>query len=171
MILAAILGATLVILGNIALLLVAVRYIEEQKRVAIGCMLAYKQTFIDFFAPDGDKPSEFALVVDSVSTIAAQRITNTLKASLMGMAGVDARNEKRLEGDLIHDLANNASPLLGIAMDMFPQVGKRLIKNPELIGFAGNMFGKMTGKKPGNNGHVETPPSGDFGQRMNAYKG
>jgi len=160
MILAAILGASLVILGNIALALVAVRYIEEQKRAAIVSMQAYKQTFIDFFAPDGDKPSEFALVVDTISTIAGQRIVNTAKASLMGMAGVDARNEKRLQGDMIHDLANNASPLLGIAMDMFPQVGKRLIKNPELIGVAQGMFGNIFGKKPGNNGHAPTDAPG-----------
>ena len=155
MILAAILGATLVILGNIALVLVAVRYIEEQKRIAINAALAYKQQFIDFFAPDGDKPSEFALVVDTVSTIAAQRITNTLKASLMGMAGVDARNEKRLQGDMVHDLANQ-NPVLGALVTQFPAVARRLAKNPELIGLAQGLLGNMLSKKPGNNGHA--PP-------------
>lgn len=155
MILAAILGATLVIIGNITLAVLALRYFERQKTAAIDAFNAY-------IAVNGDQPSQFGLVVDAMSTIAAQRIVNTAKASLMGMAGVDARNEKRLQGDMIHDLANNASPLLGIAMDMFPQVGKRLIKNPELIGVAQSMFGNMfSGKpnKPGNN-HAPTDTPG-----------
>src|SRR5450759_1930470 len=153
MMLAAISGAILVILGNIVLAVLAVRYIERQKAAAIDAFNAY-------IAVNGDQPSQFGLVVDAMSTIAAQRIVNTAKASLMGMAGVDARNEKRLQGDMIHDLANNASPLLGIAMDMFPQVGKRLIKNPELIGVAQGMFGNIFGKKPGNNGHAPTDAPG-----------
>jgi len=155
MILAAILGATLVILGNIALLLVAVRYVEEQKRAATNVALAY-------FAPDGDKMSQFALAVDAIAATFGARLVNSLKASFMGMQGVDSRNEKRLQTDMMSDMAGQASPLLGALVTQFPAVARRLAKNPELIGLAQGLLGNMLSKKPGNNGHVPTDQPGDM---------
>ena len=136
MILAAILGASLVILGNIVLAVLALRYIERQKTAAIDAALAY-------FAPDGDKMSQFALAVDAIAATFGARLVNSLKASFMGMQGVDARNEKRLQTDMMSDMAGQVNPVLGALVTQFPAVARRLAKNPELIGLAQGLLGSI----------------------------
>jgi len=126
------------------------------------------QKLADFLtAPDESTPSPFAQAVDSIAVTFAQRFTASLKASLLGMASVDKRNEQRLQDDIVQDVATQANPMIGMLLQQFPQLRKRLAKNPELIETALAYFNKGAGLAPGNGGG--TPPASGSTHSMSEY--
>lgn len=110
-----------------------------------------------YFEPRGeDNSSEFAELINVVATINAEKVTQSLKGTFMGIQSVDKRQEQAVTGAFIEDLANQKSPLLGTILAQFPAVKKRLIKNPELLSVVGDIGQKLLSQKgqgsSGNNG-------------------
>lgn len=104
-------------------------------------------------SPEAGKPSPLAATVDAISQTFSQRLILQAKTSLMGMASVDSKNEKALQGELALGLAAKDSPLLSVLARSMPTLGRRLVKNPELIELAAGILSKVG---PGNNGRAET---------------
>jgi len=106
---------------------------------------------------DKDTPSPLAQLADQFAVILAQRFTGSLKGAFLGMQSVDKRNEQRLQADMVQDTASNINPLLGAILTQYPAVGRRLAKNPELLGLAAQYLSKGVAAAP-SNGHSPAGP-------------
>lgn len=116
-----------------------------------------------FFAPNGDQPSQFALVVQMASKMVAAEMTSSIKASLMGQASGISRALSGIQADAVGDAVAAQNPLAGLALEAFPSLKKRLGKmDPQLVMGLAQMFSKATaggGKaQPGKNGSGARPP-------------
>lgn len=132
-ILTGIIAAILVIGVQIALIV----YIKRRVTTVITSFVSQ---------PDDKTPSQLATMVDQCAFILSTRLITQAKTTLMGMASVDSRNEKRAAADEI--LVGN--PLLAMLLNAIPG-GKRLVKNPEILSMVGgvlNRMGKGNGNKP-----------------------
>ncbi|GAH95278.1 unnamed protein product [marine sediment metagenome] len=67
-----------------------------------------------------------------------------------------ARQENLMSEAVVTDLAGQESPLLGLALEHFPNVRKRLAKNPQLLDIlmpmVGGLLSKHDGGQPGQSG-------------------
>ena len=150
----AILTGFSVFLAGLALLFLTRAYIQRKQDEIIDALRSY-------FEADGEKPSQFAAFVNILAETFATRIVTSAKMSLLGMQSVDSKNEKRLESDFIQDMASQQSPVLGMLLQSFPALGRRIAKNPALAEMAISMVQKYAGKMTaaGHNGHdVEAQP-------------
>lgn len=160
MITSAILTGLFVLLSGLSVLVIAFLFYKREKQRVIRTIKAY-------FAPAApDQLSEFARVTDAIAGQFASAAVSSIKGSFMGMQSVDARNIKRLEQDLTMDLVNNQSPAIGMMLEQFPGVKRRLMKNPELLPYIQQIIGKVTGPAapaaPENNHNSETTFKGVF---------
>lgn len=151
MILAAILTGIIVVISNLFALFLINRRITREKEQVTSLIQAY------FMQPDKDTPSEFAATIESISAIFAAKITQSIKGMALGMQSVDAKNERKLEGDIIQDIVAAQNPLAGLLLSQFPSVAKRLQKSPHLLGMAQQMIGKLTAQPQpqADNNHKE----------------
>jgi len=92
------------------------------------------------------------------ASLFADRIT----ARLTGIAGGQAKREKAVEGAAALDLLNLAAPpWLSAALDLMPELKKKISKNPNMIGPALQMFAGAKG--PGGNGNQGEPAADENG--------
>lgn len=106
-----------------------------------------------FNAPDDKTPSQFALMVDAVAFVVAQRFVSQLKATVAGMNSVDARldlKEKRSE-------ILEGNPQLASILNLIPGL-RRILKSPAGLALAGQILSRVTG---GNGSKAAVP--GDAG--------
>jgi hypothetical protein len=108
-------------------------------------------------SPDGTQPSQLALIVESAARSAGRAIAMEVKTTIMGKASVASRQETALMADMATDAINNANPILGTALDMFPTVKKRLTKNPALLEGLMGMLSK-SGALGGNGSNHSSAP-------------
>lgn len=160
MILTALITAGSVLIAALVVLVLLVRAYNHEKRALLETLRLY------FEPPDEETPSQFAQLTDAVGQQFSSKLITTLKASFMGMQSVDAKNQARLQGDLVQDLATQKNPMLGALLESFPAIQRRLAKNPSLTPVVEQMIAKMTqagkDKQPkGNN---------DFAQRVKEYE-
>ena len=165
----AILTAVLLGIINLAIVFFVFFVINRRLEALIASIASY-------FSPHNGNPSEFAQVTEQIAAQFADKAVTQVKMSFLGQQSVEARNAKRLEGDLAMDLASQSSPLIGALLSSFPAVAKRLQKNPELLPVAQGLIEKFMSKQgnnpapapmvlPQNNGN------GDFANRMSRYNG
>ena len=136
--------ATAVML-NILLFFVAYRRISKEKEAFIAVLRLY-------FENRGDQPSEFAKFIDILTDQFGAKVSQSLKATFMGVQSVDAKNSAKIEGAITKDVAAAGSPLLGVAMQSFPALAKLIAKNPALAGQAQSILAGLgkPGTMPGN---------------------
>lgn len=118
-----------------------------------------------YFEPHGDTPSQFAQVCEIIIDRFLVKFNYFMKASLGGQRSVEARNEKRIDEDIVRDMAGQASPLLGALIEAYPALAKRVAKNPALVPMALKALEKWSGAA-GVAGPEPTGPSssGDNGR-------
>lgn len=133
--------------------------------LSLRVYLRAKETVMAFLSsPDGKAPSPFAQTVQAMSHLAAQEITASVKGALMGQMSGLARNFQGLQSDAVSDLVSQKSPLAGAALELMPNVKKRLGKMPpELIFALADIANNALTKKSGgvgapSNGKVVEPP-------------
>ena len=120
-------------------------------------------TFTDFVtAPDEKTPSKLALTVDAISKTAGHSIALEVKTVIMGKASGIQRNLIGLESDIANDSLNNSNPVAGGLLDMMPSVKKRLLKNPDLMGFVLSKLGGISPNTGSNHGNNEASSSPKF---------
>lgn len=107
------------------------------------------QQIFAFFQPDGDKPSKFAIWIDTIAQIFSARIISSAEAALRGakggmMKGVNAAEQR----DFIQQ-----NPLMGM-------LGGKMGKNPIAVGLL-----SLLGQKLGSLGpSAESVPTNGSGQ-------
>ena len=117
--------------------------------------------FRTFVSPGPDnQPSPLSQFIALESKMLAQDFTNQIKTSMLGKASGAARQETAIAGDIVSDVLNETNPMLGMILDQFPTLKKRLAKNPQMAFGAMNLLSGL-GKGPGNNGHFESSGNSD----------
>lgn len=118
-------------------------------RGLINRITSYEGVINDLFKQEGDKPSKFADLVDSISAVLASRLITSFKANIRGSAGGEASAEAKAEQAQL--LATN--PLLGLFG------GGKLGKSPLALGLL-SLLGSKLGSGPGqnNNGSMTVAP-------------
>jgi hypothetical protein len=129
--------------------------------VLIFCaILAVKRLYQNgkaFITPASEgKPSPLALVTQVAADMLGRGVTAQLKATFMGKAQVDRKNQQGIDADLAVDSLSAANPLIGAVLQSFPTLTKRLVRNPALLDMALSRLtgaGKPPADAPGNNGN------------------
>lgn len=86
--------------------------------------------FILFLTPPGEnQPSPAAVVWAAM----AETLNTKFKMTLLGLLSVEAKKEKRLEGDILTQALAEKSPLAGAALQAFPGLAKFVRRNPGLL--------------------------------------
>jgi len=160
MILTALITAGSVLIAGLVVLAVLLRSLNRQKQALLLTLRLY------FEPPDEETPSQFALLTDTLSQQLASKLIVTLKSSFMGMQSVDAKNQARLQGDLVQDLATQKNPMLGALLESFPAIQRRLAKNPSLTPVVEQMIARI-----GQAGKEKQPKgNNDFAKRLKEYE-
>ncbi len=104
-----------------------------------------------FIPPDNDSPSKFGLTIDAVGQSVGAHLASNMKASIMGMASGEARQEKAAMREVAQTAISQANPALGAIVSSTP-IGKMLGKNPEVLGgIAQWLMTKQGGSNPRSN--------------------
>lgn len=132
--------AGLTLLGGVFLL-----YRRERAKLLKGIS--------DYFsAPDAETLSPFAQTVDIIIDRGSTSLLNKFNASIRGQQSVNAKNSAKLEQAIAQDVVSSANPLLGGILNAFPQAGKILVKNPQLVEY---FLGMLAKRGAGNNGQKQ----------------
>lgn len=158
MFLTAIIGGSVVFLGNILLLFFFYRAYNRQKQALLTTLRAY------FEAPNAETPSQFAMLTDAIATQAGEKLSYCLKSTFMGAQAGEAKNVKRLEGDILQDAMAQNSPVLAAIAQSFPAVSERLKGNPALLPLIMKMIPGL-GVKPEGDNHEQS----DFATNLNKW--
>jgi hypothetical protein len=110
----------------------------------IACVVAVimiyrkiSRTITQFITPEAEnKPSPFALLIDSVASMFGRSIVAQLKSTLMGVQSGQKRAESAIEGDIMEGVVQSQSPMLGGLLNSFPALKKTLRRNPQLADMA-----------------------------------
>ena len=138
----AIVAALLIILSNIIILL----YVKS----------TIKRNFQAYFeAPDKETPSAFFQLTDMMAKQWAYHIMHQFKSTNAGLASGEARQEKAMSQAIVKDVAQQQNPLLGIALNQFPNLTKLVAKNPELLNIAQQVMSNFKNKGGGNHEDIE----------------
>ena len=115
-----------------------------------------EQQFREFVSPGKDnQPSPLSQFISLESKMLAQDFTNQIKTSMLGKASGQARQENAIAGDIVSDVLNETNPMLGMILDQFPTLKKRVVKNPQMaLGALSLLQNAGKGGNNGNNGHV-----------------
>ena len=100
--------------------------------------------------PAENEPSGLALLLAQIAHQSGQAIAQEVKTTMMGKESGMKRGEQALGADVLTDVVDSQSPILGAILDGFPTLKKRLMKNPGLVGAALNLVGGIG--KAGNGG-------------------
>lgn len=122
----------LLVLCTLSCLLVSIRHLYNlEKRVQIE--------FMRFITAEGDKASPFADLVDSVSSVVANRVGTSVMAAIRGAIGgtMKAANAEQLESE----------PIKGLIGTLAPSLGKRLGKNPVAMSILQGVLNKLSGNQ------------------------
>ena len=115
-----------------------------------------EQQFREFVSPGKDnQPSPLSQFISLESKMLAQDFTNQIKTSMLGKASGAARQENAIAGDIVSDVVNETNPMLGMILDQFPTLKKRIVKNPQMaLGALSLLQNAGKGSNNSNNGHV-----------------
>lgn len=142
---AVILGAVF-FLANLSLAIFFHRLYNREKQKFIALLRAY------FEAPNKETPSYFASVTDNIAGQFAYRLSNTLKATFMGVQSGAAKQESKLQEALNIDLLTQKSPMAGAILTSFPAVQKLVKGNPALADAAASMLASIGKQKDDRGG-------------------
>ena len=148
MILTIVLTGIFIILSQCAIAGAVFLYLRGEKQKLVSQITTF------FTAPAPDTLSPFALTMDNIGNQFGKHIVGHIKTSFMGLASVDSRNQKAIEGELITGAAESQSPVLAAILANFPGIRKRLTKNPSLAPMVLEAASKIFagGKKVPDNG-------------------
>lgn len=142
MILAGIVTGIIVAAANAAVFLLLLRRLQAEKSALL-------QTIQLYFEADKDKQSEFANLIDQVSSRFGFHVAQSLKATFMAHQSAESKNVSKVEAAITSDLISQKSPLLGAIANSFPAVSKLLAKNQNLMPLVEQYLGRS---KSGGNG-------------------
>ena len=144
--------------------------------VILACFMIYRRIMniiTQFMTPEAEnKPSPFAMLVDSVATMFGRSIVAQLKSTLMGVQSGAKRAETAIEGDIMEGVVQAQSPMLGGLLNSFSALKKTLRRNPQLADMAMQfMANKMaTNGQSNQSQNVPTVSMGGNGHSQVKFK-
>lgn len=82
---------------------------------------------------DETTPSPLETFIDGASQIMVNRLLTTMSAQQMANKSHITRQANAIAEDMIQDDAGSVNPLLGMFLNQYPSVRKRLAKNPAAL--------------------------------------
>ena len=127
---------------------------------------AFLRDFYSFMTPPGEEEkAPVENLIKSVGDSIGSSVVFHSKQAAFGKASGEARLKKAIEGDILQDTVAAGNPLLGMAMDNFPSLKKRALKNPGVIDWLlSNLGSAKAFNRPDNGGGVS-----DFAERLKKY--
>jgi len=122
-----------------------------------------------FTAPDANTPSEFFKLVAASGDIVAQSLFLRLKGQEGQAKGVNNRRERMVNEAVVKDMAGQASPILALLLEQFPELSKVAGRNPAV---AANLMEGIAGflsKKKETGPVVDAGGNGDYSREMSKY--
>lgn len=158
--------AVLVILTAITSIL-AIKLLRVSREVESSYEKA-KDMVNDYFNPRGDgQTSPFADTIFSISQTLGQSLATEIKNTFQGSSLAAAHQEKAILQDIAKDKLQHSNPLFAMILEQFPNLQKRLTKNPELLPMASEALGKLG---IGAGDHNRPGESIDYGKALSKYK-
>ena len=133
--------------------------------VVFAKISVFSREIASFLSPAGETvPSPAGLVWSAM----CKQLVLEFKTTMMGLMSVQARAEKRLEGEVVQQELSANSPLLGVALQAFPSLRKMFLRNPSLVDYALSHIAKIgtTAGPSGSNGDTD---AGDYASRLAKY--
>jgi hypothetical protein len=137
---------TAIILGfclNLVLLLVLLRRIRQEKAAFMAGLSLY-------FEKQGEKPSEFSNIVSMMADEFGVKVAASLKSTFMGVQSGDAKATQQVEAAMVEDGIAGQNPILGMILQSYPALAKKIMKNPALASKAMELLGSPSLSKIGN---------------------
>lgn len=113
----------------------------------------YESIYQFVSAPDEKTPSKLAQTVEMMSHIAGHSIAMEVKTTLMGKESGASRQEGAIIGDIVQDQMANSNPVMGMILNSFPTLSKRVRKHPELAMIASQALSNIASKSAPNPGN------------------
>lgn len=108
-----------------------------------------------FISPKSDgEASALALFTDQIAAQFATRLQGSIKAGMMGESSAAARQRAGIDGEITLDLVQAGNPQLAALLQAFPNLQKRIKKNPALAGMAIEALAQRLGTPGPGNGHA-----------------
>lgn len=126
-----VLAIILLVSGQLLAGIVGVFYVKRLRKKAFGVLNEYYHAICD--KKDKETPSILEETVDNIAQIFALRMYTTLQSRAMATKSQISRQAGLIAEDMVADQANAANPFLGMFLDQFPSVKKRLAKNPTAV--------------------------------------
>lgn len=105
-------------------------------------------------APAPGEVSPLGQFMQATATILANQVVMSVKGTLMGQASAVSKAEAGIQTDILQDTVAMNSPMLGMILEAFPSLRKRVSKSAVARLALANMdLGKLLNK--GGNGHAE----------------
>ena len=118
-------GLSAVIIGCCCVsLYLAHKATQRYERLITGQIVAF------LTAPEEGHPSPLAQLVQLAGKTAGAEVAASLKGAFMGHSSALAKAENAIAEDVLVDSAGAWSPLLGLILQSFPRLTKRLAKSP-----------------------------------------
>ena len=113
-----------IIASTCVTLFVAHRVIHRYESLLTGQIVAFMTS------PAEGVPSPLAQLVQLAGKTAGAEVAASLKGAFMGHSSALAKAETAIAEDVLVDSAGARSPLLGLILQSFPRLTKRLAKSP-----------------------------------------
>lgn len=84
-------------------------------------------------APNETTPSAFAGLVETIGHSLGHSAAVELKTTIMGKMSGQSRLETAIQGDMLQDQVGAVNPLMAAALEMFPSLKRRALKNPGIV--------------------------------------
>ena len=102
-------------------------------------------------SPADGQPSPLAQLVQLAGKTAGAEVAASLKGAFMGHSSALAKAENAIAEDVLVDSAGARSPLLGLILQSFPRLTKRLAKSPAAVAALSQIdIGSLLGGGGGN---------------------
>jgi len=103
-----------------------------------------KAELMGLFQGDEDNPSALARSIDYLADRTAYHLTQQIKTSNAGIASGQAREQGRIETEVLEGIVGEVNPMLGMALQLAsPKLKRMLARNPDLVMGVMQKLGKL----------------------------
>lgn len=156
----------------------ALRVLKEVENAKVMYKMekeSFQQAISSYFVAGEDGFSEFGRTADAITLMLSERlgpkIAESLKMALLGTESGLSRAEQGFKNEAELNMAEMENPFLGAALQSFPKLRKRVIKNPFLIGMASKFFEDKFGNPGGKSSWVAGGNNqGSFSDLLNKWR-
>lgn len=132
--------------------------------VVYGARYAYKvvrsgiERYNTYVSSPGDGlPSPLETTIENTGEVITQKLLSRVQAQAMATSSHISRQTNAMMQDIVQDEVDQANPVVGMLLNQYPSLRKRIAKNPSalqalmpLLDRIGGGVGNSNGNKPSN---------------------